>query len=483
MFTSTANLLGWDQETNMPARAAPYRSEQLATLAGLSHRLSTEPDIGDWLDECEQHFSTDTTHGDDERLSQIVNVRAWRRDYERTKRLPPLLVEEFARTTALAREPWNQARRESNFGKFAPWLAKIVHLCQQQAECWGYDGCAYDALLDGYEPGACVADLAVLFRELEREITALLPSAVAATAGDSPHTGRHYPVSAQQEFNRKVIAAIGFDFSAGRVDVSSHPFCTDIGQNDCRLTTRYSELDFVSSLLFAMHETGHALYSQGLPERHFGTPAGASVSIGIHESQSRLWENQVGRSRGFWQYWYPVAVSHFPEFDLSFDQFLSWSNRVTPSHIRIASDEVTYNLHIILRFEMEQMLIGGQLAVSDLPSAWNERFEDLFGLSVPDDARGCLQDVHWSVGAFGYFPTYALGTLNAAQLFDAASRAIVGLDDELRAARYGHLLTWLRDNIHRHGRRHSPDQLMRMATGEPTSAKAFLRYLRATYGI
>jgi carboxypeptidase Taq len=481
-YSSAASLLAWDQETYMPAKAGAYRAEQLGQLAGLCHRLGTSTDIGDWLASCEDHLPASAD--EDETAMRPANVREWRRDYDRATKLSARLVEDIARTTSLAREAWAEARQESNFSKFAPWLEKILGLVREQAEGWGYTTCAYDALLEGYEPGARGAELAPVFADLQKQLTPLLTRLQKITESDPTRLEGNYSTALQQSLNRQVAQAMGFDFEAGRIDTTVHPFCTEMGPKDCRLTTRYDEKDFTSSLSGTMHEAGHGLYTQGLLPEFFGTPMGTYVSLGIHESQSRLWENQVGRSREFWRHWYPVAIKQFPGLAaLPLDEFWLLVNRVQPSHIRVEADEATYNLHIILRFEIEQKLISGELPVADLPAAWNKRFEELFQISVPDDARGCLQDTHWALGLIGYFPTYTLGTLNAAQLFAAALKQVPGLDADLKASQYGKLLEWLREKIHRHGRRYSPNELIRQATGEPLSATYFLDYLKAKYGL
>jgi carboxypeptidase Taq len=395
------------------------------------------------------------------------------------------LVEDIARTTSLSRDAWAQARRDSNFPAFAPWLEKILALSREQAECYGYATCRYDALLDGYEPGARAADLAPVFADLQKQLTPLLPVLEKITGGIDPaRLQGEYPVETQRLLNREIGAAIGFDFEAGRIDATVHPFCTEMGPRDCRLTTRYDVQDFTSSLSSTLHEAGHGLYTQGLDPAHFGTPMGTYVSLGIHESQSRLWENQVGRSRGFWTHWYPRVKQIFPSLEsLPLDDFWLLLNRVKPSHIRVDADEATYNLHIILRFEIEQKLLEGDLAVNDLPAAWNQRFEQIFGIAVPDDARGCLQDTHWALGLIGYFPTYTLGNLNSAQLYAAALKQDVGIGAEIEDGRYTRLLGWMREKIHRHGRRYSPTELMERATGEPTRATYYLDYLKTKYGL
>jgi carboxypeptidase Taq len=480
-FNSAASLLGWDQETYMPPAAGAYRAGQLGQFAGLTHRLATAPEVGDWIAACED--SLPPCADEEETALRAANVREWRRDYERATRLSSRLVEELARTTSLAREAWAQARKESNFAAFAPWLEKIVGLVREQAEGWGYDTCPYDALLEGYEPGARVADLDPLFADLQKQLTPLVARLQQATAeADPARLAGFYPVPVQQSLNRRVAGAMGFDFEAGRIDTTVHPFCTELGPRDCRLTTRYHENDFTGSLFGVMHEAGHGLYTQGLPPEYFGTPMGMAVSLGIHESQSRLWENQVGRGRAFWRYWYPRVREQFPELnDLPPDDFWLIVNRVKPSFIRVDADEATYNLHIVLRYEIEQRLVSGALAVADVPAAWNARFAELFQVPVPDDARGCLQDTHWSLGLMGYFPTYTLGTLAAAQLFSTALRQIPELEADLEESNCSRLLDWLRENIHRHGRRYSPRELLERATGEPLRASYFLDYLQAKY--
>ena len=483
LYNSAASLLSWDQETYMPPKAGAYRAEQLSQLAGLAHRLGTSPEVGDWLKACEDHLPP---CADEEETSlRAANVREWRRDYDRATKLPARLVEEIARTTSLARDAWAEARRESNFAAFAPWLEKILTLTREQAESWGYTTCAYDALLEGYEPGARAADLAPVFADLQKQLTPLLPRLQKITDSVDPaRLEGDYPVAIQRELNRQVAEAMGFDFEAGRIDTTVHPFCTEMGPKDCRLTTRYNVKDFTSSLSGTMHEAGHGLYTQGLDAAYFGTPMGSYVSLGIHESQSRLWENQVGRSRSFWSVWYPRVLKKFPELAaLPLDDFWILVNRVKPSHIRVDADEATYNLHIILRFEIEQKLMSGDLAVADLPAFWNKRFEELFQIPVPDDARGCLQDTHWALGLIGYFPTYTLGTLNAAQLYAAALKQVPELEGDLQEAKYGKLLAWMQEKIHRHGRRYSPNELMERATGETTRASYFMEYLKGKYGL
>ena len=482
-YNSASSLLSWDQETYMPPKAGAYRAEQLSQLAGLTHRLATAPEVGNWLAASED--SLPPCADAEETAMRAANVREWRRDYDRATKLPGRLVEEFARTTSLSRDAWAQARRDSNFAAFAPWLEKILALTREQAECWGYSTCRYDALLEGYEPGARAAELTPVFADLQKQLTPLLPALRKITGAVDPvRLEGEYPLEAQRAFNQEIAAAIGFDFEAGRIDTTVHPFCIEVGQHDCRLTTRYNVKDFSSSLSGTMHEAGHGLYTQGLDPAYFGTPMGTCVSLGIHESQSRLWENQVGRSRTFWAHWYPRVKEVFPSLKaLPLEEFWLLVNRVKSSYIRVEADEATYNLHIILRFEIEQKLVAGDLAVNDLPAAWNARFEQIFGLPVPDDARGCLQDTHWALGLIGYFPTYTLGNLNSAQLYAAAASHDPAMVNELAVGQYGRLLGWMREKIHRHGRRYSPPELIERATGEPLRATYFLDYLKGKYGL
>jgi carboxypeptidase Taq len=478
LLDSAGSALSWDEETYMPAKALNHRAEQLAWLSGHSHRLFTANKVGDWISECEQQgFAPDS--------DEAANVREWRRSYDRKTKIPARLVEKFQRTRSHAREAWGEARKQSKFKIFRPHLQKLMDLHLQFADLWGYTGTPYNAHLDEYEPGARAEDLRELFAKFRPEVVAILGAAVERSAA-TPRSilSGHYPVAAQQAFNREVAVAMGFDFEAGRIDTTTHPFCSGLGPNDSRLTTRYSEQDFTVSLYGIMHEAGHGLYEQGLTKENYGTPLGTAVSLGIHESQSRLWENHVGRSDAFWQHWHPIACKHFPELSrLTPQQVTAAVNHVQPSFIRVEADQVTYDLHIILRFEIELKLIERQLAVADVPAYWNEAFEKSFGLKVDNDANGCLQDIHWSIGMMGYFPTYSLGNLNAAQLMRRALADCPALEAELAQGKYGTLLKWLREKVHSQGMRHRPQDLMRLSTGDGTSSAAHIASLRKKYGM
>jgi carboxypeptidase Taq len=411
-----------------------------------------------------------------------VNVRELRRSYDRATKLPRELVEELARVTSLAHGEWVEARKGSDFARFRPWLEQIVGLKRREADCYGHPGNRYDALLEEYEPGATTAWVSGVLGPLRAELVPLLDAIRGASRRpDATILQRPYPLAHQELFGRLVAAAIGFDFQAGRLDVTVHPFCAGVGPGDTRLTTRYNERDFGDAFFSIIHEAGHGLYDQGLPRERWGTPRGESVSLAVHESQSRLWENFVARGLPFWRHFFPVAQQFFPAAlgDVALDAFYFATNDVRPSFIRVDADEVTYNLHVILRFELEQAMLAGDLAVGDVPAAWNEGFRKLLGLTPPDDARGCLQDSHWSSGAIGYFPTYTLGNLCAAQLFDSAKRAVPSLEAQMARGEFAGLLGWLRRNIHERGMQLRAPQLIETVTGAPLSHHALLAHLRA----
>jgi carboxypeptidase Taq len=479
VLASCGSVLGWDRETYMPKQGAEHRSEQLGLLSGLCHEKFTDPEIGDLLAAVE---GTDLVA---ERLSDAaVNVRETRRVYDRATKLPNELVVELARTTSLAHGKWVEARQRKDFALFQPWLEKVVSLKQREADCYGHDGNRYDALLEDYEPGATCEWLEGIFAPLRDDLVDLLDQIQGASRRpDTSILERCYPVVEQEALGRQVAEALGFDFGAGRLDVVAHPFCSGIGPGDTRLTTRYDEHSFGDGFFSIVHETGHGLYDQGLPAEHWGTPRGESVSLGIHESQSRLWENFVARSRPFWTHFYPRAQQRFPEAlgEVALDDFFFAVNDVRPSFIRVEADEATYNLHILLRFELERALLAGDLAPADVPDAWNQRFTEMFGITPPDDAQGCLQDVHWSGGGIGYFPTYTLGNLNAAQLFASAERAIGDLPDRVAAGDFAPLLEWLRENIHRRGMQYRAPELIEVVTGQPLSHQPLIAHLRAKF--
>ncbi len=484
LLSSCSALLGWDEQTYMPRGGAALRGDQMALLAGLQHERATDRRIGELLDELEG-----TSLAEPADSPSAVNLRELRRDYNRRTRLPRALVEEMARTTTLAQQEWVEARRAGDFAKFQPWLEAIIHLKQREAACLTGGEASYDALLDEYEPGAKANDLAHLFKTLQSALVPLIEAILASRVKPDPEAFKHagaggFPVDRQRIFGELAAASIGFDFERGRLDTAAHPFCNGIGPGDCRITTRYNPADFGDSFFGILHETGHALYEQGLLVEHQGTPMGESVSLGVHESQSRLWENAVGRNRSFWTHFYPTARRIFPGAlgTLGLDDFLLNINQVAPSLIRVEADEVTYNLHVLLRFELERALLSGDLAPGDVPGAWNEGMRRLLGLTPPGDADGCLQDIHWSAGLFGYFPTYTLGNIYAAQLFEKARHDLGDLDAAFARGEFLPLLEWLRANVHRHGRAYRPGRLIERATGHTPDPRPLIDNLRSKYG-
>jgi carboxypeptidase Taq len=462
----------------MPRKGSVHRADQMALLARMCHEMLTAPEIGELLQEL---ANSDFVRGNE---GAAANVREIRRSYDRAVKLPKELVEEIARVTTRAQQVWQEAREKNDFVAFRPWLERIVALKQSEAKAIGYRESPYDALLDEYEPGATTTEITKVFSALRKDLVPLV-QAIMTSAKKSPWEilSREYPVKEQEAFSRVAASAIGFDFDAGRLDVTAHPFCSGLGPGDCRLTTRYVANSFNSAVFGTLHEAGHGIYDQGLDPAHYGTPLGSAVSLGIHESQSRLWENQVGRSRPFWEFFFPKARELFPAAlaTIKLDDFLFAINDVRPSLIRVEADEATYNLHIILRFEMEQALVNGDIQAADVPDTWNEKFDSFFDITPPDDARGCLQDIHWSMGGIGYFPTYTLGNLYAAQYMEAARRDLGDLDSDFRNGQFGRLKGWLNEKIHRPGQRYRAAELCRRVTGNPLTHQPLLNYLRTKY--
>ncbi len=471
------SLLGWDQEVNLPPKGQAFRGEVAALLASDLHQRVTDSKFVKLVKQLNQPTAI-------KRLSRAerVIVRETWRDLEKATKLPSAFVEELTRLTARAYGVWVDARQSSDFSHFAPVLTKIVELVRRQAELLGYQDSPYDALLDLYEPDMTVAQLDGLFEPLARELADLIRQAkkikpYRLPAGD-------YPLDKQSRLNELVAGRLGYDLRAGRIDTSPHPFMTSFHPTDARLTTRYDHRDFWISLGSVIHEIGHALYEQGLPAAEFGTPLGEAISLGIHESQSRLWENFVGRSRPFAEFLQPEIKAVFGARKVRFTtaQLHRSLNFVRPSLIRVEADEVTYNLHIVIRYELEKDLIEGRLKVKDLPAVWHQKYKDYLGVRVPDDARGVLQDIHWSHGSFGYFPTYALGNLYAAQLYAAAKRQLPRLEIGFARGNFAPLLDWLHRNIHRHGRRYHPTELIKRATGQSPSPDYLVEHLKRKLG-
>ena len=482
---TAGEVLAWDEQTYLPSAAADFRADQLAALAGLAHDRLTGPELADALAAAEA-----ATAGDPGSAAAAC-VREARRDFDRRACLPRRLVEELSRVTTLAQRGWADARKRSDFPAFRPHLAAVVELKREEAAAVAAGlphlagRPAYDALLDDYEPGASGAAVAATFAELKAGLVPLLREIEGSGVTPDRTLGeREYPKRDQAAFCRAGAERLGFDFAAGRLDTAAHPFCTTLGPRDCRLTTRYDRRDFSQAYFGVLHEAGHGIYEQNLPAGWFGAPAGEACGLGVHESQSRLWENFVGRSRSYWDHAAPLARRAFPGAlaGVETDALHRFVNDVRPTTIRVEADEVTYNLHVLLRFELERPLIDGDLAPADVAGAWDDGFEALFGFRPPDAAQGCLQDIHWPAGLIGYFPTYALGNVYAAGLYDAAGRELGDLDGQFAAGEFAPLRDWLTREVHRHGRRYAPTELVERATGRPPTPGPLLAHLREKYG-
>ncbi|MGP1346302.1 MAG: carboxypeptidase M32 [Phycisphaerales bacterium] len=486
ILRSMRSLMGWDQETMMPSKGADLRADQLETISALIHEKSTSPALGDLIAACEADAAV---QGDD---AARANVREMRRDYDKATKLPPDLVREIARIASKAMHAWKGARANNDFEAFRPWLEQVITLNRRKAECYGIPSHGkelFDALMDEYEPGMTAARTSEIFTPLRAFTVELLEKVKNAKPADQSPAEIVTPIAGQKAFARFVAERFGFDFDAGRMDDSTHPFCETVGPGDVRLTNRYRDNGWADALSSGTHEAGHGLYEQGLPTEHFGTPLGDAVSLGIHESQSRMWENMVARSKPFWEW----ALPHAKELmgpalkNLTPEQIFKADNVVRPSFIRVEADEVTYNLHIMLRFDLERAMISGDLHAKDLPGVWNDRMKSDFGLDVPEPSKGCLQDIHWSMSAVGYFATYTFGNLYAAQFWEAIAEALPNRTDLVARGEFAPILEWVREHIHQHGRRYTAAQLCERATGKPLSSEPLMRHLsakvNAVYGV
>lgn len=475
-----AAVLEWDQETYMPPGGVGPRSDQLSTLMRLAHVRFTSEEVGHLLEGLEDELGGRPFDSDEASL-----LRVTRREYEQEKKLPPDLIAEIARAGASARPYWEKARREEDFKIFAPYLEANVELNRRVADALGYEHRPYDALIDRTEPGMTTAELERIFGELKKTIVPLVTDiARHADAVDDGVLYRGFDPGSQLKYSLDVVAKLGYDLQRGRQDLSTHPFSTSFGPGDVRITTRVSR-DFFNECLFgSIHESGHAMYNQGIADSLDHTPLWSGASPGVHESQSRLWENLVGRSRAFWRHFYPSLRATFPEPLKGVDEedFYRAVNRSAPSFIRVEADEVTYNMHILLRFELENELLEGTLKVKDLPEAWNARFKSYLGLNVPNDREGVLQDIHWAWVNFAIFPGYTLGNLIGAQLMEKIRNDIPDLDGQFERGEFANLLAWLRRNVHRHGRKFTPNELLERATGKPLSAAAWIAYVQRKFG-
>jgi carboxypeptidase Taq len=468
---NAAHLLEWDQQTMMPPGGASARAEALATLGRLGHELFISEETGRLLDAATASLNGDPD-SDDARLIKVT-----RRRWEKARRVSPDLAQEMARAASLGHEAWVDARARSDFSAFAPYLEHNYELARRYVDCLtGFDE-AYDALLDDYEPGLRTADVAAIFDELKRELIPLISAVNAAGPVDDSILHGHFSIERQRRLVAQVLERMGFERQRWRLDEAAHPFATSFGRDDVRLTTRWDETYFPAALFGAMHECGHGLYEAGISPELQRTPLGHAESLGLHESQSRMWENMVGRGRAFSTVLAPL-VSELTGSPVDPDALFRAVNRIKPSFIRVEADEATYGLHIILRFELEQELIEGRLKVADLPEAWNARFAQYFGLEVPSDALGVLQDVHWAGGSIGYFPTYALGNLIAGQLWERAHADLGDLDGQIERGELGGLREWLREHVHQHGAKFSMPELLERVVGGPISVTPFVTYLK-----
>jgi carboxypeptidase Taq len=477
---AAGSVLGWDQQTYMPPGGAGGRAMQLATLGRLAHERFVRDEMGAALEAAKLEVADLEPDSDDACL-----VRKAGRDFDKARKVPSEWVGEFARITALAHQSWEKARAEADFSQFQPHLEKIVELRREYVDFFAPYDHVYDSLLDDFEPGMKTADVKAVFDDLRpQQIELVQAIAERGTAVDDSVLHRPFDEQKQWDFGVEVAKTLGFDFDRGRQDKSVHPFTTEFGTGDVRITTRFDP-NFLNTALFGtMHEAGHAMYEQAVNPDFDRTPLGEGASLAIHESQSRMWENLVGRSRAFWLAFYPRLQQVFPGQlgDVDLESFYRAINKVERSFIRVEADEATYNLHIMLRFELEIAMMEGTLQPADLPEAWNAKFQEFLGLMPPDDAEGVLQDIHWSGGMIGYFPTYSLGNLIASQLWAKIEEEIPDLESKIERAEFGDLLGWLRENIHKHGAKFEPTELLNRITGSGLTARPYLRYLRDKFG-
>ncbi|MDR3166881.1 MAG: carboxypeptidase M32 [Treponema sp.] len=481
-----AAVLQWDQETYLPPGGVADRAEQLALVQRLAHERFIAPETGRLLTEL---GSDSQNPRGDEKLSPVEGdfCKVMRRRYDKAVKLPPAFVSDAARAEGLSQAAWVQARRNNNFAAFLPHLKTMIGFARKRARYWGFGkdvpGDEYDGLLDIYEPAMTARDISLLFEPLRQGLIALLKRISAGPRQEHSFTDREYDVETQVRFNGALMDHLGFDRSRGRLDVSAHPFTTSLGSNDIRITTRYYPRNLLSGLFSVIHESGHALYEMGFPPELRGTCLADGASMAIHESQSRFWENVIGRSRPFWAGLFPLLQSYFPGplGQVTAEDFYRGINQVRPSYIRVEADEVSYSLHIILRFELEKRLFSGELQPEELPETWWKLMKEFLGVEPKTDADGVLQDVHWSMGSFGYFPSYALGNLYGLQFWKKLSADLPQTEQAISRGDFKDIHGWLRENIYRWGKRLDPPELLRRVTGETLSVAPFLSYIETKY--
>jgi len=469
-------LLNWDQETYMPKKGAEKRAQQIATLSGMAHKMGTSKKLGKLLKKLKKDSS----------LSKVEkrNVELSLEDYKKSKKFSTEFVMKESKAISTAFQAWIKAREEDNFDIYIPALTEIVKIQREKAEILGYKNHPYNALMDQFEPGATVKDIDELFADVKEKLTPFTEKIFACKKPNNKFMFQHFPHQKQWDFGLQILEQIGFDFEAGRQDISEHPFSSGFNAKDIRLTTRVKESNFYDMLWSCIHEGGHGLYEQGLPFEQYGMPCGSAISLGIHESQSRLYENNLGRSKTFWKANYSKLQEVFSENfkNVSFDEYYKGINIVEPSFIRTDADELTYHFHIMIRYEIEKRLIEGSIEVKDLATVWNEAYKKYLKIDVVSDKTGVLQDVHWAHGGFGYFPTYSLGSFYAAQFFNKAKEEINELEIEIEKGNMKPLLSWLRENIHQYGRFYSAKDVCKKATGEKLNFKYFMDYVHNKYG-
>jgi carboxypeptidase Taq len=474
-----AGILAWDQETYMPPGGAAERAQQMATMAKVYHEYLTSQTMKGYLEELRSPSVFETLG-----IEEQVNVREIGWQYDRESALPAELVKEVAHHSALSLEAWKEAREKDDFTLFQPFLEKMVDLKCKVADHIGYEDVPYDALLDEYEPGMTSREVTRVFNDLRDKLVPIVAKIAASDV--KPDEGiltQEFDLATQRDFGIKVVSELGYDFKYGRLDESAHPFTSGAIQ-DVRITTRFSENDIRPALFANIHEAGHAMYQQGIDATKYGSPMGDVVSLGLHESQSRLWENLVGRSMPFWRHYFPKLQATFPKQfgNVSIDDFYAAANLVKPSLIRVEADEVTYNLHILIRFDIEQKMMHNEVPISEIPALWNEKYEEYLGITPPNNALGCLQDIHWSMGIQGYFPTYALGNLMAVQMWRQINKDIPDLTGQIEAGQFSELLGWLNRKVHRMGRTYHANEMIKHLTGEPMNADYFIGYLKEKFG-
>jgi carboxypeptidase Taq len=465
-------VLQWDQETYLPLKGADFRGQQLATLSEIAHAMFTDEKLGALLTELMSRQLP---------AREKRNVELSLEDYNKQKKFSPAFVRKMSETVSASFHAWIKARKENDFEVFEPALSALVHLKREEAEILGYKAHPYDALMDEFEKGATVAMVDKIFEDVKQPLLELLQEVQKKPAPDASFLNQKFDKQKQWEWGMFLAKELGFDFNAGRQDISEHPFTINFSSQDVRITTRIDENDFANMTWSTIHEVGHALYEQGLPVEEYGLPSGEYASLSIHESQSRIWENCVGRSEEFWQFYFPRLQNYFPDHfrNISLQQFVRAINKVQPSLIRTEADELTYHFHVMVRYELEKKLIEGSLQVKDIPAYWNEQYRKLLGVIVPDDKQGCLQDVHWSHGSFGYFATYSLGSFYAAQLWEQAKKDIAGLAKKIASeGSTGLLHSWLQTSVYRHGKFYTSSELCKEVTGKDLDSTVFIRYLR-----